>query len=338
MNKRYVFSSVTRISDLSDHEFTVKTLPKERWETGDYVVGEAIETSGCLHTIELGNGRMVEIIDGDCIVGTFGERAATLEAVGDWRKIGDDLKFDLMTPAGLFGKVTSKSAFIPALMSMDYVGHVLINGRKSQMKEFVQEVEETPLNIPVVLIIGTSMSAGKTLSARIIVHQLKRFGLKVIGAKLTGAARYRDVLSIGDAGADRIFDFVDMGLPSTVCPEQEYRQALRKLLSRMAAVKADVIVAEAGASPLEPYNGTTAVQEIDRNVRCTVLCASDPYAVVGVYQAFKRKPDIVAGGAANTEAGAKLVEKLTGFTTLNLMDKRSLPRLDEILKDGLAIA
>ena len=57
-------------------------------------------------------------------------------------------------------------------------------------------------------------------------------------------------------------------------------------MARLASVDADVVVAEAGASPLELYNGATAIEELDTNVRCTVLSASDPYAVAGVTTAF----------------------------------------------------
>jgi len=108
--------------------------------------------------------------------------------------------------------------------------HVFVNGKKTTMRDFVSILPERPFTLPVVLIVGTSMSAGKTSSARIIVRLLKEAGLKVIGAKLTGAGRYRDILSVRDAGADWIFDFVDVGLPSTVCPEEEYRRALRPSL------------------------------------------------------------------------------------------------------------
>ena len=69
---------------------------------------------------------------------------------------------------------------------------------------------------------------------------------------------------MGDAGADAIFDFVDAGLPSTVCPTDVYRQAVRQLLSRMASTDVDVAVIEVGASPLEPYNGDVAVEESGR--------------------------------------------------------------------------
>jgi hypothetical protein len=59
-----------------------------------------------------------------------------------------------------------------------------------------------------------------------------------------------------------------------VWPAEEYRQALQHLLNRMMAINADVVVAEAGASPLEPYNGATAIAELKQNVLpCTRSCA-----------------------------------------------------------------
>lgn len=335
MAGRYFFASLTRISNLPDIQFSLERLPQNQWATGDYVVGEVNPHHRGLSSIELGNGRMIEVTDGDQIVGAFGQRCATLEAVGDWQAIGADLQMEALTSAGLFGKVTSKSAFLPTLLSLTYKGHVMVSGKKVGMRDFVPTLPERPFTLPIVLIVGTSMSAGKTSSARIIVRMLKEAGLKVIGAKLTGAGRYRDVLSVRDAGADWIFDFVDVGLPSTVCPPEEYRQALRQLLTRMMTVEADVLVAEAGASPLEPYNGATAIEEIESNVRCMVLCASDPYGVVGVSTAFKRQPHVVAGAAANTEAGIQLVEKLSGMKALDLLDKRSLPKLRAILKETL---
>jgi hypothetical protein len=199
----------------------------------------------------------------------------------------------------------------------------------------VQEVPERELGLPVVLLVGTSMSAGNTTSAKVIVRLLREAGLAVVGAKLTGAGRYRDILSMQDAGAERIFDFVDAGLPSTVVPDEEYRKALRRLFWRIDAADADVLVAEVGASPLEPYNGETAIREIGPNVRCVVLAASDPYAVTGVTTAFGSRTDLVTGFATSTTAGIELVEKLSGIRALNVLDQSSLPRLRGVLHDAL---
>ena len=179
------------------------------------------------------------------------------------------------------------------------------------------------------------MSSGKTMSGRLIVRLLKQMGLRVAGAKLTGAARYRDVLSYADAGADAIFDFVDVGLPSTVCDPGFFRSALEDLLARIATARPDVVVAEAGASPLEPYNGKTAIDVLRDRVCFTLLCASDPYAVLGVASAFDRKPDLVAGGAANTTAGIELVRKLADLRAMNLIDRASHAELARLLERAL---
>lgn len=329
---RYVYTSVTRISDLTAQSFEVQPVDRAQWQTGDYVVGRVLSTAGALHNIELPNGRMIEAFEDDLIIGAFGERMATLEAVGNWQAITDDT-FNALTSAGLFGQLTSKSPFMPALMSLRYVGHVTRNGKHMCMSDFVKNIPEQTLTAPVILIVGTSMSAGKTTSGRVIVRMLKQQGLQVVAAKLTGAARYRDVLSYKDAGADAIYDFVDAGLPSTVCNEQLFRSAMSKMLAVIASNRPNVVVIEAGASPLEPYNGDTVMALLDDRVCFMLLCASDPYAVMGVASAFARQPDLIAGGAANTKAGIKLVNKLTGLPALNLMDRASYPDLQQrILK------
>ncbi len=334
----YVFTSLTRISDLQTTGFDVAELPRDQWADGDYIVANVTGKPSGLYKFELTNGRIVEAMEGTPAVGAFGKRAATLETTGDWAAIGDDGSMEALTGAGLFGKALSVAPTLPRLMSLKYSGHVLRGGRKLTMDDFVPPTPEAHFSMPVVLLIGTSMSAGKTTTGRIIIHELKRAGLRVAGAKLTGAGRYRDVLAFGDAGADTIIDFVDAGLPSTVVPPRRFARAMEHMLATIAAQGADILVAEAGASPLEPYNGDTAMQMLGANVSCTVLCASDPYAVLGVREAFKIEPDIVTGPTANTQAGIDLVRKLTGLEALNLLDLDSIPRLLEILKRRLPFA
>ena len=332
---RPFLTSVTRISDLTPNNFMAAPLEREHWATGDYVVGKVLDTRGHMTLIELPDGRMVEVVEGDLVVGAFGRRVATLEAVGDWQSIGASGRFNALTSAGLFGKTTSLSPFLTRPMALEYQGHVTRRERKLTMQGSLPEITETPFATPIVLIVGTSMSAGKTTSGRIIVHLLSQMGLDIVGAKLTGAARYRDMLGFGDAGASAICDFVDAGLPSTACDEKTYRRALAYLLSCIARKRPDVVVAEAGASPLEPYNGEIAQELIRDHVRFKLLCAQDPYAVVGVQAAFQRAPDLVAGGAANTVAGVELVRKLSGLPALNLMEPAGREELGRLLCKAL---
>jgi len=335
MNRRYVFSSLTRICPLPELEFNVQPLPKDEWATGDYVVCEIYAPPSGINHIELTDGREMSVMQGDLIVGALGKRRATLEATGTWTRVGEDMKMHVLTSAGLFGKLVSKSPFTAALIRIKYHGHVHLNGVKATMQGCITKVPLRDFTAPVILLVGTSMSAGKTTSARTIVRQLYNAGLKVLGAKLAGAGRYRDILGMADAGADYILDFVDVGLPSTIHPVEDYRVALRELLSMMAAKEADVAVVEIGSSPLEPYNGDAAIEAIRKNIVCTVLCTSDPYAVLGVMNAFKMDPNFVTGPATNTHAGIDLIEKLSGVPTLNLLDPDSIPALKQILGDTI---
>ncbi len=335
MNRPF-FTTVTRISDVETKGFDVTALPRSDWATGDYVLCEVCGRPGPLYNIERPSGRLCHVFDGDLVVGAFGVRAATLEGVGGWQDIDDDGALHALTGAGLFGKATSVSPMLPSLMDLKYQGH-LTRDAKLTMQGFCATVDVTPFDMPVVLLIGTSMSSGKTTSGRVIVHELSRMGLKVAAAKLTGAARFRDMLSWKDAGATHVFDFVDVGLPSTVCPPEEFAVALDQLLSKISSTGADVLVAEAGASPLEPYNGSVAMEMIDSSVKMLVLSASDPYAVQGVQHAFSREPDLVCGPASNTDAAVKLVAKMCGVPALNLMRRRSRPELSKMLKERLSL-
>jgi hypothetical protein len=331
--RRYLHASVTRITDLEHAPFEVHELPRDRWETADYVVVEVLGPSH--YPFEIANGRLVDAVAGDLVIGALGRRAATLEVVGDWNHTGVTGEMHALTGAGLFGLASSLSTWLMPLTPIVYRGHVTREGRKLNMRDFVRPLPPIMPTAPAILLIGTSMSAGKTTTARVVVRMLAERGLRVLACKLTGAARYRDILSCLDVGAEHVMDFVDAGLPSTVCPESDYVPALDHLLSRIAAVDPQVIVAEAGASPLEPYNGAEAYRRLAPLVRLCVLCASDPYAVLGVQDAFNITPDLVAGPAANTTAAVELVEKLTGLRALNLLERGGAEELRMLLDERI---
>lgn len=336
MGERHFLTSMTRISDLQERSFRVEPIDRGRWAAGDYVAVEVLTTSSG-QRIELTSGRHIEVAEGDRAIGAFGRREATQEATGDWREIGEDGRLSFLTGAGLLGRCTSRSMVLSPLTSARYVGHVLRDGDPVRMADCVEPAPDRTFDRPVVLVIGTSMSAGKTTAARIVIRELKKEGLSVAGAKISGAGRYRDILSMWDAGADGVVDFVDAGLPSTVCPEATYRGALEVMLARLAAAEPDVAVIEVGASPLEPYNGEAAIERIRENVRFTILCASDPYSVVGVMTAYDARPSLVTGIATNTRAGVRLTEELADVPAMNIRDPSTLPELRSRLLERLAI-
>ncbi|MCB0558562.1 MAG: DUF1611 domain-containing protein [Lewinellaceae bacterium] len=335
MQYQFTFTSLARNSGLMGAPFETRPIPFSQWATGDFIAVELMKPGSETARIELHNGRMMDPLKGERLIGALGIRHATLEITGTWKEIHPNERFHLMTAAGLIGKVTSMSTFSPIPIQLDYLGHIIRNGGKCTMRNSVAPVVQRSFTQPVVLMVGTSMSAGKTTTARIVTRELKSMGLRVIGAKVTGAGRYRDILAVRDAGAVAVFDFVDAGLPSTVCPKEEYLPALKHMLSLMANEEADVAVVEIGASPLEPYNGDVAINYIRENICCTMLCASDPYAVFGVMKSFGLQPDLASGPATNTIAAVELVEKLCGVRALNLLNPSTRPALRKLLRERL---
>lgn len=331
---RTVFGSLARIADFDTRPFDVVPIEQAAWATGDYAVGEVVAMSPELHAVENRIGDMISVEIGDRIVGAFGCRAATLEGVGSWRDVRNG-KMQALTSAGLFGAFTSYSMFLPEPASLEYRGHVVRGSKKVTMGDFALQQSGGNYTVPTILLIGTSMSAGKTTTGRIACKLLSEAGLRVIGVKLTGAGRYRDILSFKNAGAAEIYDFVDVGLPSTVVSEDRFRTAIRPLLQHIGARHPNVAVVEAGASPLEPYNGAAAIVELGDNICCSILCATDPYAVVGVQKAFDFSPDIVAGPATNTSAAIDLVAELSGLRGINVMDPYSIPEFRSVLASKL---
>ncbi|MGI9621399.1 MAG: hypothetical protein ACR2PK_01075 [Acidimicrobiales bacterium] len=333
---RYFLPSVTRISDLGEAPFDVQPIPRDHWQSGQYVAAELTGRALEPFDLELADGRVGRAVPGDRLVGALGRRAATLQAVGSFEDVGDGLEIDLLTMAGVIGKCTSRSAFAGAVPSLRYLGHVHRDGRVKTMSDFVAPLEAERLKVPSILIIGTSMDAGKTLAAARLIRLLRLRGTRVLGAKLTGVGRYRDILAMADAGAEWIMDFVDAGLPSTVVPDEEFRCATGPLLARVNQLGPDVAVLEAGASPLEPYNGEQVVPLIADAVRMVVLCASDPYAAHGVMDAFDLQPTFISGRATSTTAGSDLTARLTGRPAIDLLDPDAGCVVAELLESAFS--
>lgn len=332
-----LFGSVCRIADFNDESATVQPLPADRWSTGDYVVGTVANRPSHRSRLEAPSGRTIEPLEGEQIVGAFGRRHATRGIVGDWRTIdSDNEKMAVIGGGGVIGAVTSQSPFKPDPIPLRYDGHVHVNGTPASMMDYVPSVDSQEMTRPVVLVMGTSMSSGKTMSARVLVRALIEMGRSPIACKLAGSGRYHDVQTMRDAGANTIFDFVDAGLPTTVVPEETYRNALENLTGRIEEAQGDIVVVEVGASPLEPYNGNVAIDYLKENVVFSLLTASDPYSVVGFQSEIDLPVDVVSGIATNTDAGIELIETLTGCPALNLQLEETMDPLIKLLQANVS--
>lgn len=332
------FTSVTRIANLSHTDVVIEALDRASWRRGQYVAAAVTGESRLPYDIERVDGRLAAVTHGDVIIGVLGTRAATLECVGDWAAVGEDLVLESLTMAGVLGRCTSRSPFAKPVIPLQYLGH--LRGPQNlplAMDQFASTPPARSYEVSTVLITGTSMSAGKTYAAGQVIRALSGMGLEVAGAKLAGVGRYSDALSMSDAGAANVFDFCDAGLPSTVVPTKDYQEAITPLLSTIAATEPDVAVIEAGASPLEPYNGDTCAKMLRPHTRCIILAASDPYAATGFMSTLGITPDLITGRTTTTSAAIDLTRRLTGVPVLDLLDPASSPPLRSLLVTHLGL-
>jgi len=332
-----LIASIARIADFDKNPYDIRALDKTEWATGDYVLAEVYGTRSILYAIEASDGEMIPVQPGDQVIGAFGHRAATLEGVGSYLDVNKG-EMQALTSAGLLGFFTSYATLLPKPMSLKYRGHIIRDGKKTTMRSFAIRSQDTGYSVPTIMIIGTSMSAGKTVTGRRACEILSSAGLTVFGTKLTGAGRYRDIASFKRAGATEVYDFVDAGLPTTCVRETKFRAAIRPLLNHISKSHPDFVVVEAGASPLEPYNVAAAMDELGDNIACVILAASDPFAAVGVEKAFGVRPDLITGPATNTSAAVALVRKLSDLPGINVIDRRTMPRFRQFLGEKLAVS
>lgn len=354
-NNTCYFGSLTRIANLETRPFTIDKAPRSIWATGDYVVGRYVGNMGGEAYLELGDGSLQPLKLNDLVVGALGDRQATHEVVGSWKLIDEasrPIAMDMICGSGLFGIETSRCSRHPPSPKFVYEGHCLRLDRKVCMKDFgPKETTEMP-HCPIILIIGSSMSSGKTYTGQAIIDIIKNDLCmeKVAAAKFTGTGYKHDIKQFSEAGADFCVDFVDAGWPSTVMSADEYREiVLPAILGLLARQSPDCIVAEVGASPFEAYNGVEVLKELlvsdTRPAQVSlVLCASDAYGVLGLRQMLVteglvkfQETDIlgVSGMAACNAAAAALVKRVSGLQAFNLKDAASVAWLRMLLEKRL---
>ena len=100
MHRKQFLASLTRIADFQREQLDWSPLDRGAWATGDYVVGEVVFAAHDFSRIEGTDGREIEVVVGDLVVGALGRRAATLSAVGDWESIGPNGEMEALTSAG----------------------------------------------------------------------------------------------------------------------------------------------------------------------------------------------------------------------------------------------
>lgn len=210
---------------------------------GDLVLA-VVDKIGSHAKIELPSGRRAQLAVGDEIIVAYGNRYAPdqFEAI-----VGTDLgPCHLVAAGGVAATKIAKHETMANPTRIVPVGLVAdASGEPLNLARYARRLDPRPRDIKAVLVAGTSMNAGKTMTAAGIVHALAKAGHRVAGIKSTGTGAGGDLWLMSDMGADVVLDFTDAGLPSTyLAPAEQIERNVLGLIGHAADVGCDVAVVE----------------------------------------------------------------------------------------------
>ncbi len=213
-------------------------------QSGDLVLAVVTEV-GHHARLESPDGRRAQLYVGDEILVAYGERYAPdqCEAV-----VPDHLgPCDLVAGGGIAAKTLARHATMRRPTAITPIG-LLTNaaGDAINLKQFALPAPAgRPIARNLIVVVGTSMNAGKTTAAASLIHGLSKSGLRVGACKLTGTGSGGDLWSMVDAGAARALDFTDVGFATTAGADMGMVEAgAHTLISELEASGVDIIVAE----------------------------------------------------------------------------------------------
>jgi hypothetical protein len=309
--------------------FTTRRIPVGKMRTlisgiekpraGDLMMATIVEI-GSHQRIELTNGRRARLSHGDQIIACYGNRYAPhqFEAL-----VADDLGgCDLVASGGVAGRETARYDRMLAptrIMPLGLVGDA--EGRRLNVADYAINFPPACTAIPTIVVVGTSMNSGKTMTAGAIIRGLSAAGLKVAGIKATGTGSGNDLWFMSDMGARYVLDFTDAGFASTyLAPPQAIEKGVLGLIDQAAAKGSDVAVLEIADGLQHEETATLVKSEALRNrVRGVVFAANDAlgaYAGVTTLKRLGHTAFAVSGQLTRSPLAIRETVAATGLAVL----------------------
>lgn len=258
---------VTRRLDKGEYQWVPE---RARPEAGTFVVARVESVRRHQH-LENAHGRRCRIFPGDLIVGAYGSRYATDAFEG---YVPDGPRTHLLTAGGVVGTVHSAHDSLSEPTELEVLGRLATpagDALSTDSCAMPQMDNEHPA-VPTVVVIGSSMNAGKTTTVACLVRGLSRAGLRPGAGKVTGSGSGKDRWSYLDSGATEVLDFLDFGMPST------FRQPLPRLVATMESIRnglaaaCDVVVLEIADGVLQ--EDTAGLMSAIRGIANAVVVAA----------------------------------------------------------------
>jgi hypothetical protein len=322
-------ASVTRSCQLKREVRVSDEIPCEE---GVVVAVRVLGDKSVYNQLELPSGRMAQVKRGDVIAGALGHRSALFGYSGHLPlRLAPGDTVHLLNLGGVLGICDAvnpdlgppfECEVLGAVLHFPYLGERIgvaarigagAGGAAPPGLDGAAPLVTGSPPVPVVALVGSCMSSGKTAAACALVRHFSHAGLTVDALKATGVSLRRDLLAMEDAGARTTAQFTDLGVVATTPANAP--GVTRTLITRLAAGRPDVIVAELGDGLLGAYGvgAILADPEIRAAFSAVVLAANDPVAAWGgvrlLADDYGIVPAAVTGPATDNLVGTRMIEE-----------------------------
>ncbi len=311
--------------------------------TGNPIVVRVLGQRSVSGELELTNGHLVRILDGDVVVGALGCRRALRGFDGEVpQRVGVGDVLAILNRGGVVGARAREHQQLGSPLACEVIGMPLIHARIPNLQDArVGPAPDRPgLKMPPLLVVsGTSMESGKTRLVTELVRQLSGTGFRVAGAKLTGVACLRDLIAMKGHGAIGTASFLDAGYPSTAGLDHAARADIaRTLVTHLASYSPDLIVVELGDGVIGDYGVLDLLKDpvIRRAMRLHLFCASDLAGAWGGHRYLSDNGihiDLFSGPVTDSLVGVEYLEAQFNRPAVNAC--RYPARLAEVVRSLL---
>jgi hypothetical protein len=222
-------------------------------DSGDIVLAKVLRI-GQHPKLESPASRRQALYVGDEILVAYGHRYAPDQFLA---KVPDALdRCHLIAAGGVAGQVMAHHALMGEATQLAPVGlladdaGVLNLSRLAPYRLDTTRADQSSRMFPrrhppVIAVLGTSMNSGKTTAMSCLIKGMSAAGLAVAAGKATGTGSGNDRGMFVDAGAAKVLDFTDFGVPTTFqLDHNRVRAVFTGLVGALAEAATDVIVLE----------------------------------------------------------------------------------------------
>ncbi len=230
--------------------------------------------------LELANGRRARLFVDDLIVVAYGHRYAPdqFESLVP----GNLGPCHLVAGGGVASRMRHRSPKVKPPTEITPIGLLAdANGVRLNtgqwLKPGVKLRRNNRIDIPVFLVVGSSMNAGKTTTAARLIKGLSADGYRVGASKVTGTGSGGDLWHFIDAGAVDAVDFTDAGHVSTYRTSAKTCHAIHLALGDFLSQQgADALVVEVADGLLQQETeALLSLPEFQEAVTAVWYCAGD---------------------------------------------------------------